>query len=106
MACASWKRLYHNLKNTPMGDELKWLLKEGGGHTFESCDISLENTPTSHAFSDECSQAFPVLIFVDLPIPCIIVNANGKSKWGRPGTEATPCPICVTHAVILQCLLQ
>ena len=26
-----------------MGDELKWLLKEGGGN------ISLENTPTSHA---------------------------------------------------------
>ena len=31
-----------------MGDELKWLLKEGGGHIFESCDISLENMPTSH----------------------------------------------------------
>ena len=29
-----------------------------------------------------------VLIFVDLPIPCIIVNANGRSKRGRPGTEA------------------
>ena len=34
-----------------MGDELKWLLKEGGGRIFESCDISLENTPTSHAVS-------------------------------------------------------
>ena len=34
-----------------MGDELKWLLKEGGGHIFESCDISLENIPTSHAVS-------------------------------------------------------
>ena len=29
-----------------------------------------------------------VLIFVDLPILCIIVNANGRSKQGRPGTEA------------------
>ena len=28
-----------------MGDELKWLLKEGGGHVFESCDISLEIRP-------------------------------------------------------------
>ena len=28
-------------------------------------------------------------IFVNLPIPCIIVNANGRSKRGRPGTEAT-----------------
>ena len=32
----------------PMGDELKWLLKEGGGRIFKSCDIFLENTPTSH----------------------------------------------------------
>ena len=31
----------------PMGDdELKWLLKEGGGYIFESCDICFENTPT------------------------------------------------------------
>ena len=30
----------------------------------------------------------PVKIFVDLPIPCIIVNANRRSKRGRPGTEA------------------
>ena len=32
-----------------MGDELKELLKEGvgGGHIFKTCDISLENTPTS-----------------------------------------------------------
>ena len=34
-----------------MGVELKRLLKEGGGLIFESCDISLENTPTSHAVS-------------------------------------------------------
>ena len=34
-----------------MGDELKWLLKEGDGRIFESCDISLENTPISHAVS-------------------------------------------------------
>ena len=34
-----------------MGDELKWLLKKGGGHIFKSCDISLENMPTSQAVS-------------------------------------------------------
>jgi len=34
-----------------MGDELKWLLKEGGGRISESCDISLKNTPTSHTVS-------------------------------------------------------
>ena len=31
----------------PMRNELKWFLKEGGGHIFESCDIY----PTSHAVS-------------------------------------------------------
>ena len=31
-----------------MGDELTELIKEGGGHIFESCDISLKSTPTSH----------------------------------------------------------
>ena len=40
-----------SLTNTPMGDELKWLLKEGGRCIFENCDISLENTPTSHTVS-------------------------------------------------------
>ena len=38
-----------------MGDGLKWLLKEGGGRIFESCDISLKNTPTSHAVSVICT---------------------------------------------------
>ena len=35
----------------PMGNELMWLLNEGGERIFESCDISLENMPTSHAVS-------------------------------------------------------
>ena len=34
-----------------MGDELKWLLKEGGECIFKSCDISLKNMPTSHPVS-------------------------------------------------------
>ena len=38
-----------SLESMPTGDELKWLLKEGGGHIFQNCDISLENLPTSHA---------------------------------------------------------
>ena len=38
-------------------DELKWLLKVGGGHTFASYDISLKNTPTSHAVSQVCMLA-------------------------------------------------
>ena len=31
-----------------MGEEVKWLLKEGGGLIFECFDISLESTPTLH----------------------------------------------------------
>ena len=47
---------------TPMGNELKWLLKEVGGRIFESCDISLGNTPASHAvnlalFVCACSES-------------------------------------------------
>ena len=46
-----------------MGEELKWLLEERGGHIFlrgvidgggrifKSCDISSQNTPTSHVVS-------------------------------------------------------
>ena len=31
-----------------MGEEVKWLLKEGGGLIFECFDISLETMPTLH----------------------------------------------------------
>ena len=41
-----------------MGNELKWLLKEGVG-VFESCDISLENTPTSHAIKPSLEPSPP-----------------------------------------------
>ena len=40
--------LRHRVRNPPMGEEVKWLLKEGGGLIFESFDISLESTPTLH----------------------------------------------------------
>ena len=37
---------------------------------------------------DKCSQAFPV--FRALPPPCIILNANRRTKKrGRPGNEAS-----------------
>ena len=49
------KMLYRNLPkirplvmNTPVGDELKWLLKAGDGRIFESCHNTLENMSTSH----------------------------------------------------------
>ena len=38
-------------ENTPMGDEHKWLLKEGDGCIFINCDISLEYMPTSYTVS-------------------------------------------------------
>ena len=40
---------------------------------------------------DRCSQAFPVFVCA-LPPPCIILNANRrtKKKRGRPGNKAKP----------------
>ena len=63
-----------------MGNELKWLLKKGGGHIF---DISLENTPTSHAvslalvfFSRTCSDsAMPLLLCA-----CLHNNSNDACR--------------------------
>ena len=49
--CKLFHPIPYSLENTPMGDELKWLLNEGVGCIFESCDISHENMPTSHAVS-------------------------------------------------------
>ena len=73
--------------------ELNWLLK-GDGRIFESCDISLENTPTSHAVSlalviCTCSDsAMPLL-----SCACLHNNISGtclplvvqhvlRHKWG------------------------
>ena len=50
---------------------------------------------------NECSQAFPALIFINLPIMCIIVNANGRSKHGRPWTEATVSCLLLLLFVVL-----
>ena len=73
-----------------MGDELKWLLKEGGGRIFESCDISLENTPTTHAVSlalviCACSDsAMPLL-----SCACLLNN----SKWCLPSFVSPSCTV-------------
>jgi len=38
---------YHSLENMPMGNEVKWLLKEGGGGIFENpLSLSLSNRLT------------------------------------------------------------
>ena len=58
--------------------ELKWLLKEEGGCIFQSCDISHENMPTSHAVSlalviCACSDsAMPLL-----SCTCLCNNSSG-----------------------------
>ena len=77
-----------------MGNELKWLLKEGDGCIFKSCDISLENMPTSHAVS----LALVICACSDSAMPllsraCLCNNSNGEClllvvqhvlqhKWG------------------------
>ena len=51
------------------------------------------------------SQASPIFTFCSsLPFPCIIVNANGRRKRGRPGNEARPgASFCLTPLCQLQC---
>ena len=67
-------------ENTPMGNELKWLLKEGGGRIFKSFDISLENTLTSHTvslalFMYACSNS--AVLFC--PVLAYTITAKGGS---------------------------
>ena len=64
----------------PMGDELKWL-KEEVGVFSESCDISLQNMPTSHTvslalFIYACCDSAILL----LSCACLCNN----SKWCLP----------------------
>ena len=66
-----------------MGNELKWLPKEQDGCIFASCDIFLENTPTSDAVSlalltCTCSHSSMPL----LSCPCL-------RKVVKPGTMET-----------------
>ena len=63
-----------------MGDELKWLLKEGVEFFFESYGISLENTPILHAVS----LALVICPCTDSAMPLCHVFAYNKSKWCLP----------------------
>ena len=83
----------------PMRNELKELLKEEGGHIFKSCDISFENTPTSHpvslallTYAYSCS-AMPLLSYTCL---------RNNSKWCLPSFV---CPLAslVLLAYITAC---
>ena len=82
-----------------MDDELKWLLNQGGGHIFESCDISLENTPTLHAVSlalDICAcsdSAMPLL-----SCACLCNN----SKWCLPSfVSPSSCTVLLLGCFLL-----
>ena len=73
-----------------MGNEHKWLLKEGGRRIFENCDISLKNTPTSHAVS------LALVMFACMSLlPWICVCNN--SKWCLPSFV---CPSSCTVLLI------
>ena len=54
-----------------------WLLKEGDGHIFKSCDISLENTPTSYAVS----LALVMCACSDSTMALVMHLLTNSSKW-------------------------
>ena len=86
-------RIMQSLKNMPMGDELKWLQIEGGGCIFKSCNISLENTPTSHAVSLALGitqkQQWCMSAFVLLLLRCFLLNIMGGCTFERKAPFAT-----------------
>ena len=63
------------LKNIHIGNKLKWLLKQGGGHILESCDISLKITPTLPS-----TQSNPIYVcmqlFFNAPFFIYVIAAN------------------------------
>ena len=64
-----------SLENTPMGDELKWLLNKEGGCIFGSCDISHKNISTAHVALVNCTcsvSAIPLFVML-----CLLNNTNG-----------------------------
>ena len=65
-----------------MGDQLKWLLKEGGGLILECFDISLENTPTHcrcmRIFNYSCTRAQVLLSKQPIKLPR---SAGASKSW-------------------------
>ena len=59
----------------------KELFKEGGGHIFESCDISLKNTHTSHAV---------ILALFVVILQCLICHALA---YAVPTNNSMKCGI-------------
>ena len=76
IACSTVKQ------NMSMGDEFKWLFKEGGGGIFKGCEIFLENTTTSHILvaSPCCDFVMPFfviwLLMLSLLVPPLQSTAS------------------------------
>ena len=73
----------------PMGDELKWFLKQGRGRIVKSCDTSLENTSTS---PHTVSLALVVLVSCTAgynlrKIHLVTLGSiHGPAEWPREAT--------------------
>ena len=59
----------------PMGDELRW---QGGERIFESCDISLEKTPTSHGVYSLALVMYACSDSAMLLLSCACLYKNSK----------------------------
>ena len=88
----SSSRLYYNATNYTL-IELSWVhawaLYMVGPLplTSFSCPPCVHLTSTWRHSRDQWAQAFP--IFRALPLPCIILNANRRTKRRKPGNEAS-----------------
>ena len=59
-------------------------------------NIRLASSDVIHMMN--APRSFP--FFAGLPLLCIIVNANGRWKWRRPGNEASRAHGCSFNAAI------
>ena len=76
----------------PMGNELKWLLKEGGGCIFDSCDISLPHT----------SSYLCVYAVIFCQVLAYAITANGTCLYSLVPPLTIYCFFSVTEPHVLQ----
>ena len=90
LALLHFYRSYRNLLKIHPWAMNKKLLKEGSGHIFESCDISLKNTHTSYT----CSYPSPICSDSAMPhLSCTCLCSNsmycGTNNWAYFEKKAT-----------------
>ena len=71
-------------KYAPNGNKLKWLLNKGGGHIFESCDISLMRVRPPHM------QLVYLQFYLYTYIVILLCN---NSKWCLPFVSSSSCTV-------------